>query len=106
MKPVIIDEPYDEEEETAEFVEKYVREMMPRMQYLTACIQSGRMSTDALLSAQQEIFRGFALLYAGLPPHHQEKFMERLAPQWRTLTELTERNRAIARRQARRAAHG
>ena len=70
----LIDE--DEEAETAEFVEKFLREMTPRLEQPHRQILglgSGMVSIEGALWAQRRIFEGCALLCAGLPPHHKER---------------------------------
>ena len=88
----------DEEEATAEFVEKYVREMMPRLKLIQQLIHSGMMSPEGLIGAPKEIFEGMALLCAGLPPHHKHEMIERMAPQWAELVGLMNENRRAALR--------
>jgi hypothetical protein len=54
--------------------------------------------TEALLAAQQEIFEALALLCAGLPPHHKNEMIERMAPKWAELVGLMNENRRAALR--------
>jgi len=104
----LIDE--DEEAETAEFVEKFLREMTPRAEHLRQYIGlgSGMVSSEGALWAQQEFFEGCALLCAGLPPHHKNEMVERLAAGWAELVGLMNANRKAAIRMLarRRVAHG
>jgi hypothetical protein len=88
----------EEEEETAEFVEKYVGEMTPRLKLTQQFIHSGMMSPEGLIGAQQEIFEDMAVLCAGLPPHHKHEMIERMAPRWAELVGLMNENRKAALR--------
>jgi hypothetical protein len=92
----LIDE--NEEEATAEFVEKFVREMTPTLKLIQQLIHSGMMSPEGLIGAQKEIFEGLALLCAGLPPHHKDEMIKRMAPQWAELVGLMNENRKAALR--------
>ena len=94
----LIDE--DEEAETAEFVEKFLREMTPRAEQLRQYIRlgSGFVSIEGALWAQEEFFAGMDLLCAGLPPHHKHEMIERLAPQRAELVGLMNENRKAALR--------
>lgn len=96
----IIDEPWDEEAGTAEFVEKFLREMTPRAEHLRRYIGlgSGFVSIEGALWAQEEFFAGMALLCAGLPPHHKHEMIERMAPKWAELVGLMNENRKAALR--------
>ena len=88
----------EDEEETAEFVEKFVREMMPRLKLIQQLIHSGMMSPEGLIGAQREIFESMELLCAGLPPHHKHEMIERMAPRWAELVGLMNENRKAALR--------
>jgi hypothetical protein len=107
---IIVDLYKDEEEmeeaEVARFVEKWVSDMLPRLQHLQRNIQSGQLPLGTLLAAQREIFEGFSLFFCGLPPDHKYVMIERIAPGWSELVTLMERNRVLAQKLARRAAHG
>jgi hypothetical protein len=110
-QPIIVDL-YKEEEEMEEaevgrFVEKWVSDMLPRLQHLQRNIQSGDLPLGTLLTVQKEIFEGLSLFFCGLPPDHKYVMMERVASGWAELVELMERNRLLAKKLAeRRAAHG
>ena len=96
-----------EEEEIAQFVERWVDDILPRLQHLQRYIQSGQLPIGTLLAAQKEIFEGMALFFAGLPPDYKYWMVERIAPGWAELVALMERNRLLAKKLAERsAAHG
>jgi hypothetical protein len=108
---IIVDLYKDEEEmeeaEVARFVEKWVSDMLPRLQHLQCNIQSGNLPLGTLLAAQKEIFEGLSLFFCGLPPDHKYVMIERVAPGWAELLDLMERNRVLAKKLAKRtAAHG
>jgi hypothetical protein len=88
---------YDEEAETAAFVRRLLAEMMPRTEHINKYVQSGYLPSEALLSAQQESFEALALLWAGLPPAHADRMIERLAPRWAEFVALRERTAERAR---------
>ncbi len=102
----LIEEAKEEEEETTRFVEKWVDDMLPRLQHLQRYIQSGHLPLGTLFAAQKEIFEGMALFFAGLPPDYKYLIVERLAPGWAELVGLMEKNRVLAKKLAKRAAHG
>lgn len=101
---------YDEEIETAAFVEGLATQMMPRLQYfrswLDAVKRSGNTkfySIEVLLSIEREMFSALALLWAGLPPRQADQFVARLAPSWAQIAAVMAANHgkpsvAIARR--------
>jgi hypothetical protein len=97
--PIIVDL-CEDEQEIAEFVLILLDQLAPRLANRIELLNLGGGSISELMDRQREQFQEMALLFAGLPPHHQARMARRLAPQWRTLTELTERNRALARRRA------
>ena len=91
-----------EEEEITQFVERWVDDMLPRLQHLQRYIQSGSLPLGTLLAAQKEIFEGMALFFAGLPPDYKYLMVERIAPGWAELVDLMERNRVLAKKLAER----
>jgi hypothetical protein len=106
---IIVDLYKDEEEieeaEVARFVEKWVSDMLPRLQHLQRNIH-GSLPLGTLLATQKEIFEGFSLFFCGLPPDYKYVMIERIAPGWAELVDLMERNRVLAKKLAeRRAAH-
>jgi hypothetical protein len=95
-----------EEAEVTRFVERWVDDMLPRLQHLSRYIQSGQLPLGTLLTAQKEIFEGFSLFFCGLPPDYKYVMIERIAPGWAELVALMEKNRVLAKKLAKRAAHG
>ena len=98
----LVEEAEKEKAETTRFVEKWVDDMLPRLQHLHRYIQSGQLPTGTLLAAQKEIFEGFSLFFCGLPLHHKYAMVERIAPGWAELVDLMERNRVLAKKLAER----
>lgn len=86
-----------EGEETMQFIEKWVDEMLPRLQHLQRRMQSG-LPLGTLLALQKEVFEGLAIYFMGIPPEYQWMVIDRVAPGWAELVDLTERNRVLAKK--------
>jgi hypothetical protein len=80
-----------EREEVRQFEQKVLRDCLPHELNAQAMFQEAkadgfRLSPDTLIAMQHETLTGLALLWAGLPPHQADNFVEKLAamlgPKW------------------------
>jgi hypothetical protein len=93
----IEDDDYDEAG-TAEFVDTLLEQFIPRQASRITLLDLGGGSIDELIDRQREQFEELDLLSRGLPPHHQARLIERLAPKWAELVALMNENRRAALR--------
>ena len=102
-------EDYDDEAETAAFVERIIAETMPRFQYFSGWLDDAKRfgihhAIDPLFLIERETFDVLTLIWMGLPPRQADEFVERLAPWWAEFTALMAHN--AQRAKAMLARHG